>query len=526
MYCKYCGRQIADDSKFCEFCGELVQKAYTSEAEAPAPEPGAETIGDPILKDTGELFVEIPPVMEQAAAPAPAPEPVAEDPAPTRVVEHPVERAAPEVEPAPVQPKKKLSKGALWGIIGGSGALILTVVLILVFALRTPTVKLDVSQYVDFKVSGYDGYGVATCELDTDGLERAALGEYPTGTDSKNRKKQVEYKEKAAILKDAVSLDFEKQENLSVGDKLTAKITVNRSVEEELHIEFSSNLTATYTVTEKDLSGSIEIDVLDEFYELKFDGYSGDATAMIATKERKDDYTFTTHDGTKYTVEPGVESPVGGLILKLYNEEDESTESITLECSLSAQEDLANGTEVKLTLKADAKDQLMEYGLSLTGTEMTAKVEGLSAFVKDIDDIDSATLQGWVDSYGKSLEKYVLAHWYDMVHGGNALASATVTFENLTCTNKLLGYNDTSNTLYLVFTADLNDEAIMMDNDGRPRQHYFAVAIKNLIVDADGKLLTDKLELPTDDGESYFGAYTEYTQLYDETAGKHESVNE
>lgn len=515
MYCKHCGRQIADDSKFCEFCGQLVQKMYTEDTPGEPVEDIPAAIGEPIFKEV--LPVE------------PADEPVIEPKEePTRVM--PVPPVPPVYEeepiPEPVPPKKKLSKGALWGIIGGSAALVLTVVLILIFALRTPVVKVDVSQYVDFKVSGYDGYGIATCELDTDGLERAALGEYPSGSDSKSRQKQTEYKEKAAVLKSAVTLNFDRQENVAVGTELVATISVDRSVEEALGIEFSTNLKVTYTVTSKDLGGSIEIDVLGEFYDVEFTGFSGSATPAIITKERKEKYTFTTYDGTKYEIEPVVQAPLGDLQLKLHNQEDESTETVELEVSFSKTEGIANDEEIVLTLAEEAKQLLMEYGLSLTQNQLKVKAEMLDRLATDVADIDKTTLKKWIGEQGTKLEKYVLANWNDLIHGGNALATATYGFENLQCVGQVLAYDEAENKLFLMYSAQLSDEAILMDNYNMPRTYYFGVAIEKLIVNAEGNLLTDQLVFPTDDGKGYTEPYLEYADLYEDTAGLFENVSE
>ncbi len=500
MYCKFCGREIADDSKFCEFCGELVQKQAV-----PKPEPVPD-IGEPIFKEL-PLEEVLPPEPEPAPAPAPKPAP----------------KPAPEPEPEP-EPKKGISKGLLWGLIGGGAALILAVVLILVFALREPVVKVDVSQYVDFKVSGYDGYGVATCELDTDGLERAALGEYPSGSDADARKKQTEYKEKAAILKSAVTLEFEKQTNVAVGTKLEAKILVDRSVEEELGIEFSTNLTVTYTVTSKDLGGSVEIDILDEFYELRFTGFDGSATAALAVKERKEAYTFTTVDGTEYRIEPLVDGE--HVLLKFHNQADESTERVEIGFTLSQSENITTGTEVKVTLDQEAQDELMAYGLSMAESKFAATAQKLDILVSDITKLDKKTVNGWVSDYSKKLEKYVLANWNELLHGGNSLGSDSKEIAGVQCTNRLLASDADKNTLYLIFSANLSDEAILIDNGGWSKVHYFAVAIENIVTDADGKLRTEGLVLPSDDGDGYEGPYLTYDELYDATAGMFETVTE
>ncbi len=512
MYCKHCGRQIADDSKFCEFCGQLVQRMYTEDAPSePMADVGAD-IGAPIFKEYKMEEPKVDPVPEYKE------EPVYEEAPPV------VKEEEEESQPQPVG--KKLSKGALWGIIGGGAALVLTVVLILIFALRTPVVKVDVSQYVDFKVSGYDGYGIATCELDTDGLERAALGEFPSGTDSKSRQKQTEYKEKAAILKSAVTLNFERQENVAVGTELVATITVDRSVEQQLNIEFSTNLKVTYTVTSKDLGGSVEIDVLGEFYDMEFVGLSGNAAPAIITKERKDKYTFTTYDGTKYEIEPVVETPLGDLQLKLHNQEDESTETVKLKISLSKTEKIANDEEIVLSLEEDAKDILMEYGLSLTQTQLKVKVEKLDRLAVKVEEIDNATLKKWIGAQTAGMEKYIIENWNQLIHGGNNLATTDNELNDLKCIGQVLAYSETENKLFLMYSAQLSDEAILMDNYNMARTYYFAVSIDNLLIDTEGKLLADQVRFPTENGEGYIGAYTEYSQLYKESAGQFKNVSE
>ena len=63
MFCKYCGREITDDSKFCEFCGNMIQRR-----EEPAPERVPDipvSIGEPIFKEV---------IVEPEEAPAPVSE--------------------------------------------------------------------------------------------------------------------------------------------------------------------------------------------------------------------------------------------------------------------------------------------------------------------------------------------------------------------------------------------------------------------------------------------------------------------
>ena len=101
----------------------------------------------------------------------PEPEPVEDA---TRRVEIP--EVQPIAQKAPEPEKKKVNKGLLWGLICGGTALLVGLIILLVVLLGKKTVSIDVTQYVDFKVSGYDGYGIAICEMDWDGLEVAAFG--------------------------------------------------------------------------------------------------------------------------------------------------------------------------------------------------------------------------------------------------------------------------------------------------------------------------------------------------------------
>ena len=511
MYCKFCGRQIADDSKFCEFCGNLVQNNHA-----------AEEMGTPILKDV--ILPEEPENLEETVAfePPTVPPEMSDEKEPETLEE--LEEIIPKQPAVPAKPKKKLSKKTLGALIGGGAGLVALIVLILVLVLHKPTVLLDVTEYVDFKISGYNGFGVATCEMDWTGLETEALGEYPTGTDSKSKKKQSEYREKIAILKSAIKLDFTKKENVSVGDVLKATVTVDTSAEEQLDVKFSGNKTVEYTVKEKDLNGSSAFDLIDEFLQVNFTGVSGSAKAVPAIKERKEEYRFTTYDGTEYIINATV-TEAGAVQLRFVNAKDDTYEEIRLNVTLDKTEGISNGDSVTLKLEDNATKALMDYGLSLSKKEAAFKAEKLNVPAAKIADIDSATLSAWNVDCGKALRTCVLKNWARFIHAGNNVQTKTTVMENVKMSNAALIVGKEESKVYLIYQADISDDAIALDMGGTQTM-FFAAEIDHIVLDSEGKLLSDRITLPKDTSIDLFkGAYQSYDQLQQELLMTTETVD-
>jgi len=494
MFCKYCGREITDDSKFCEFCGNMIQRR-----EEPAPERVPDipvSIGEPIFK---EVIVE----------PEEAPAPVSEET--KRVEVAPPVTEEPETEQE-VPEKKGINKGLLWGLIGGGTALIAGIIVLLVILLGGKTVSVDATQYVDFKVSGYDGYGIAICEMDWDGLEVAAFGEYPSGSDSKSRAKQLEYKANAVALRGAVTLEFEKLENVKVGDKLTATFKVNQAVAEELGLDFGTKRSVEYTVKSKDLSGSSEIDLLAEFVEMRFEGLSGKASAVPVPKERETEYSVMTANGTEYTVtvEIGQFSTVD---VKFNNVSDKSTETVTLEYRLDKETELKVGDKVTLSLDPSDKEALMAYGLVLKNDSAEYTVEGLEGLVMTFEEIDEKILNNWKDSFVGVIDTVVNDNWGYYFHGGNDIRPTIQTIEDIVCKQSVLITEEEHSELYLIYSATVADDAILADNFGLPRTYHFAVRLRDLRISAEGEFMSDKVLPPAEGTDDIIGAYLDYDEL-------------
>lgn len=502
MFCKYCGRQIADDSKFCEFCGNLVQRSV----EEPTPDIPA-SIGEPIFKE----IVSEPMVTEEPEEDITfVPKAVQEEQTEEQPTQEPEQEA-----------KKKPKVGLIVGLACGAVALIALIVFIIVTALGGKPATINVTTFADFTVSGYEGYGKATCEVDWDSLELAVLGEYPSGSDSKTRQKQLEYKELAALLKSAVKLNFEEKNGVSVGDVLIAEFELDESVEKELNIEFSNVRRVEYTVTDKDLDGSTTIDVLGEFADVTFTGFSGKATAALTPKERDKDYTFTSVDGTEYVITMDVEDE-DTLLIKLHNDADGSTEMLDVEYELDKAKDISEGDKVTLTLDKSAESTLMEYGLVPKNYSAEFTAMGLQTLITSFTELDGATLQGWKAEYAESLKNNIVANWADYFHAGNQIASTVMTAETEWVQSALSVKEGQSNALYLIYTADVTDDAILLSNGGMPLTYYFAVCISDMRLDSEGKLVSETLILPNEDG--VYGPYESMDALAKDLLGTSTNV--
>jgi len=117
MYCTNCGRELAEDAKFCPHCGDVVdEKERGEEAEQPAesaPEqPGPDAPAAPAPTPTAPEPAYQPTMPEAAATPEPvpppvqppAPEPPPPAPAVPEAVPPPVAQPTPTPTPEPVPP--------------------------------------------------------------------------------------------------------------------------------------------------------------------------------------------------------------------------------------------------------------------------------------------------------------------------------------------------------------------------------------------------------------------------------------
>ncbi len=171
MFCPNCGKQLPDDSTFCEHCGVKI------EPEQPGAVPSA-----PVQN----------PVQPLAQAPVPSG----------------------PVQPSPLTEFVKKNKKIL-GI--GAGVLVLLIAVVVFIATRPQKVKLG--DYVSVEFSGYDTMGNATYTFDTEAFckEYAGKIEYQTPALGENMDDQSICQ---MLLQECVSGSLNKNQELTNGDEV------------------------------------------------------------------------------------------------------------------------------------------------------------------------------------------------------------------------------------------------------------------------------------------------------------------
>lgn len=171
MFCPNCGKQLPDDSTFCEHCGVKI------EPEQPGAAPSA-----PVQN----------PVQPSAQAPVPSG----------------------PVQPSPLTEFVKKNKKIL-GI--GAGVLVLLIAVVVFIATRPQKVKLG--DYISVEFSGYDTMGNAAYTFDTEAFckEYAGKIDYQTPALGENMDDQSICQ---MLLQECVSGSLNKDQELTNGDEV------------------------------------------------------------------------------------------------------------------------------------------------------------------------------------------------------------------------------------------------------------------------------------------------------------------
>ncbi len=483
MFCKHCGRKIADDSKFCEFCGNLT----SASVEDTLPELSAEPI-----------------VIEQPSPePPPAPEvtsvPVAEE-APTRIMPRPEYVPAPTPKEMPKK-KKKLSAAAWTAIIGGAVALAIIIGVVIAVSLAPREVELDVAQFVEFEAEGYDGYATLSASIDWTALEREVLGDKPNSSKGSSLKEIEVYNANAAALRGAISLSKKEWSALSVGATVTTKVECKEVELDGIDLFYKNrNPSVEFTLEKEHLLQSSSLNVLKEFVDAEFEGVNGKGSIKIIAKAREKAYTVE-KDGIVYEVSVAVEEDT--LSLRFKNTiNNASAKAVVLDYELDKSEALKNDDEVKMTILGDAADELIAYGIKLEGKDITFKVKDLDTLVTEIASLDEKSLTKWKKDYADKLKKYAEDNWDDCFHGGNATISEFTEITDIKAVQVVLCADEESNALYIVYTAQVADDMILADNMGLPQTFYFALRVaEDMYINAEGKVPSDSIKVLSPSGD-------------------------
>lgn len=331
MFCENCGKQNPDGTRFCENCGAPMQAAPAAPAAAPA----------------------------APAAPVAAP-------------------AAPAAKkPGIVDKIKEIHKKNKLILPLIAAVLVVAVVLVCVFTSLGKRVQLK--NYLDVEVTGYEGYGDLDYEMDLFTLfmrmegnkDAKQAGDYDPDNMtemelSSLEKKAKNYQKFMDSIKVSMSLpEGRTRDTLRNGDVVTFEVTCNEALAKKLKVKI---ITGTFTYEVQGLQEASVYDLLSNF-DLKLEGYNGYGKASVTCLKTETksfgDVTVTTKEGENRVV---IETEdYGTNTYGVYIEETKGN--------------LKNGDKLVLTVHDTNEDRFVEQGLILTGMTKEIEVAGLKELV-------------------------------------------------------------------------------------------------------------------------------------------------
>ncbi len=314
-------------------------------------------------------------------------------------------------QPAPEKKKIKIDFKELWNkyqkfILIGAGVLVALIVLIVVIALMPRSV--NVADYMEINVDGYEGYSNFVWDLDEDEFFDAATGGKYTAKLKKSSnsasssslsslmgdlqqasKAYLEYEAARTAITSALDIEIEypegkKSTNLTNDDVITFTFTCDEKVAKEYGFKLKKD---TYEYTVAELKTASTFDVM-KYFDVSFSGIDGAGRAAITSEETEvkvGDITFSINEDSDY----------------VYCSSDEWYSNRTLYISLDNNSGLSSGDEVTLSVNTDA-GEFAEYGVILTSTTKKVTVPELDeAAVFDVMEHFDISFSG-IEGEGKA----------------------------------------------------------------------------------------------------------------------------
>lgn len=183
--------------------------------------------------------------------------------------------------------------------------IIITIILLYLLTLGgcSKTTSIELSDYADIKISGYDGKGKASLNINWGDFENAIF--------TKEELNSLSSLSKASELENSIKYSLDKTEGLFNGDKVTLNITWDKDVAKKHNLKFSS---AKREITVTGLEKLTEVDLFADIY-VEFEGVSPEAKAIIRntsndaflkTVSYNADNSFNLSNGDKIIVTAGV----------------------------------------------------------------------------------------------------------------------------------------------------------------------------------------------------------------------------
>lgn len=332
---------------------------------------------------------------------------------------------------------------------------ILTVValllsMVLVFSGCTKTIKLE--DYVFIEVTGANGYGKATVEVDWDKIQMD-FGDKVDNTDQAGYcfSRYGDYT-LADAVSEAVTYELSQYDRLSNGDTIT--MTWEPDVDKYLS---AFDVELSYDDIEYTVEGLEEVSTFDAFssIDVVFEGVAPDGYARISVGENSefDSYDF----------------------------------------SIDKSSELSNGDTIKITISEDAIiEHIEQYGSAPAESEKTYTVSNLEFYATKVAEINSDSLDK-MKAQADDVHKSKIANWAspDTCKGATFVGTYFLSAKNMES-------ESTKNILYLIYKIDVTTATETFS-------YYWYLKYDNITVLPDGSVSIDYQDYEAPYASYFFG---------------------
>lgn len=293
-----------------------------------------------------------------------------------------------------------------------SGVIIATIatVIIALSVIISILTRIDVTDYLKIKVSGYEGKGRLSYELDTQKLAIDMFNCKNYGELTSEEKMTAN--KTISLLKDSIIVDGETS-NLSNDDEVKIKFNNLEKISDKVDYKFKKKNEITYIVSKLSKPEKIELSTI---FDTEFNGYNGKGTVKLIKKEDAIlPFTIECYDSALYIdgyefafVTSGNEGSLSnGDTFTIEISSGEMSENYLLEQYGTYFDDSKNEYKVSDLMEIDTLDIFSHVDLSLTGLDGNAqtKVEWKSesfsqgGFTVKTNDVNTGEFEIYSDFY-------------------------------------------------------------------------------------------------------------------------------
>lgn len=463
---------MPEGSKYCQNCGAEMMQPIPE--PAPRPETG-EDENEETMTAEAQAAEQVMGAAQTVQEPIPQPG---------------MQATADGPQPAPVM-TKGISKPVLFGIIGGGVFLVAAAItLLIVFIFMKKTTDINLQDYTKVTFEGVDGFGTATCEIDSEKLGDDVAAEM--GIDIEELKGK-DYSELIGRGDDvlrlvyaigSVSADLDKTQNLSNGDTVTVTYRFDEEKASEAGIVFKGD---PLTKGVEGLEDVTEINPFDSLT-VSFEGTSPNAYVSLQAVSQEE------------------------AMAAVYFEADKS-------------DGLKLGDTITVSVKNYDEARFIEiYGTRFKTTEKTYTVENVDSYWITTDELPEDAL----NIMKESTEGYISEFFDDESRSDVVKASEPKYYGYYVLANRETGVWSGYNKVYMVFSATVSSKE--KKKQFKPKTVYFPIEFSDIKQKADGsfEISTDYKYLlgATNLRYGYYSTvpgYTSKSEMREELVGANEN---